>query len=1134
MKKIFSILAASMLAMSMWAGELTVADGTVENSKLPVNGYYCDVQSNRTQFVYSAEDLVSMAGASISSLTFYSKNETLAWGAAEFVVKVAEVEQSSLSGFLDATFTQVYAGKLSIASSFLEIEFATTFAYTGKNLLVDISQTVASSYKDALEPTFYGVAVDGAGYGNKAGQYGAAGVVNFLPKVSIGYEGGAVVNCPRPTKLTVSATTADGAVLAWQAEAGAQHQVCVVEKDAEAAGWQLLDTDVLTYTATGLTAGTTYDFYVRTYCSESEQSTEVKTSFTPECKAPAAIELSNLTHAAATFSWEAVAGIEKYQFVCVLPDSTPTWAGVEAKAVLSFSVDTLQPNTAYNVYVRSYFSAETQSPATKLSFRTNCEAETMPYSEDFSDADRLGCWVLGSKWTRNTGNEDHTTGGYTGTLRYDKGAASDALSVSIELSEPAILSFYYKNKYQYSGIPFDVTIIDASNESELLSENIATSSGEGWGQKEIDLSAYTGKNIKIKFSCSNNNSYILIDDISVTYKPCPAPTNLAAEATADGANVTWESAEGASWNLRYRESEAEPEANWTIVANLTEKSLTLEGLTEGTTYEVQVQAVASTHRVSEWSASATFTPTACADVTKVSFADATYNSVDVAWTATGAGIWELRYKAGEGEWTTVSDIAETHHVLTGLTTNAVYSIEVKAACGDASTWVAAAKTFTPVYSAPVAGEAETITDLGATVQWLGVTDADTYEYDFVLPGAAAAWKQTTALTATADDLLAGTDYLFVVRTKYPTGVSETDTTEFATITIAPKNLAQEGEATVSSAVFTWEANGAATQWQWRVDNGAWSEPISVLTATADELEAGTAFTFYVRSYYSATVQSAAISLAFQTACAEKEVGFSESFESGVPACWESTGSWNTTTEFFHRGNAIRINARNASGSLTTPTINIDTDNAVLIFYQRNQYGGGNYVAAKVIITPAGEEATEIGFVNAADLTKQVIALSAFESKKVTIQFSIPNTGASSSAYVYIDEVQVVETCDAPTDLAVQTDETGATITWTAGSGAQQLRYKSTAADDWTTINDATSPYVLTELDEDADYAVQVRSVCSEENASDWSATVSFSTSAGTGIATIHTDTDAVKRLEDGRLVIISNGVKYNAQGTILK
>lgn len=1132
MKKIFSILAASMLAMSMWAGELTVADGTVTNEYLPIYGYYADTGFS-SEFIYPASDMASLNGSVISALQFYSANATTAFPSGELTIKFAEVTYTTISEYIDdAVFDTVYTGAFEINDGVLAFTLSKPYTYNGGNLLVQI----VLSKKSSKCPTtsFYGIDATGNGLGRYvSGGSNADYVRNFLPKATFEYGGGAGVTCNEPTQLK-NTILPDGGVFSWSGEEGARYQYCVVEKDEAAAGWELLDADVFTCTISGLTAGTEYDFYVRTYCSETDQSAAYKRSFTPVCEAPTHLTLSDLGAHSVNLAWDGATGVTQYQYACVLKGAAVEWDGVEAKTGLAVAIDTLKANTSYDFYVRSYFNAGVQSTASKLSFTTDCETNSIGWTVDFEDGKLPTCWdnshYTGKQWTVST--YEHYSGNYS--IRYQSNSheshTDSLITPATLLDEEALFSFYYKN----GGVKAELFANYDGKDSLLL--NFAEASA--WTKVSIDLSEFVGKEVRFFFrghgKGSSSSKYLDIDDVELTYKPCAVPTNLNAEATADGANVTWESAEGASWNLRYRESEAEPEANWTIVANLTEKSLTLEGLTEGTTYEVQVQAVASTHRVSEWSASATFIPTACADVTKVSFADATYNSVDVAWIATGAGIWELRYKAGEGEWTTVSDIAETHHVLTGLTTNAVYSIEVKAACGDASTWVAAAKTFTPVYSAPVAGEAETITDLGATVQWLGVTDADTYEYDFVLPGAAAAWKQTTALTATADDLLAGTDYLFVVRTKYPTGVSEADTTEFATITIAPKNLAQEGEATVSSAVFTWEANGAATQWQWRVDNGAWSEPISVLTATADELEAGTAFTFYVRSYYSATVQSAAISLAFQTACAEKEVGFSESFESGVPACWESTGSWNTTTEFFHRGNAIRINARNASGSLTTPTINIDTDNAVLIFYQRNQYGGGNYVAAKVIITPAGEEATEIGFVNAADLTKQVIALSAFEGKKVTIQFSIPNTGASSSAYVYIDEVQVVETCDAPTDLAVQTDETGATITWTAGSGAQQLRYKSMAADDWTTINDATSPYVLTELEEDADYAVQVRSVCSEENASDWSATVSFSTSAGTGIATIHTDTDAVKRLEDGRLVIISNGVKYNAQGTLLK
>ena len=61
MKKLLTIFAATLMAIAVSAGEITLAEGTTENTKLPVNGYYSDVSSNRTQFVYPAEELATVA-----------------------------------------------------------------------------------------------------------------------------------------------------------------------------------------------------------------------------------------------------------------------------------------------------------------------------------------------------------------------------------------------------------------------------------------------------------------------------------------------------------------------------------------------------------------------------------------------------------------------------------------------------------------------------------------------------------------------------------------------------------------------------------------------------------------------------------------------------------------------------------------------------------------------------------------------------------------------------------------------------------------------------------------------------------------------------------------------------------------
>ena len=515
MNKIATLFCAALVALSVSAANVTVADGTETSTKLPLNGYYCDVQENHTQVIYPATDLADISGHNISALTFYAKNAALSWGAAEFVVKVAEVDESALSDFLSPSFTEVYAGKLAIVSTFLEINFSTKYAYSGKNLLIDISQSNKCSYSDANEPTFFGVSASGAGYGNKIGSYGMASTADFRPKVTITHDGnGAAGTCDQPTKVKVTITP-DGGIFAWEGEAGAQYQWCVVAKGADAAGWALLEKDVFTCTVSGLSADKEYDFCVRTFCSESLQSEVVRLNFAPVCNAPENIVLGEVSTTEAALSWDAVTGIELFQFVCVEKDAVLSWSGVEAKKGLSAKLTDLDPATEYDFYVRSYFSAEVQSAPTKISFMTDCEVKNMPFREAFMGESLPICWEIRNKssygWEYYTDGEEmsgnsirYNAKGLNGTL--------DTLCLPAINLEKAMLKMNMKNIYGVS-VQLFASTDDGKTLAEVadLTEKIDEST-----EKRVDLSKLTGV-VRLYFigTADGKFHYCYLDNIQV-------------------------------------------------------------------------------------------------------------------------------------------------------------------------------------------------------------------------------------------------------------------------------------------------------------------------------------------------------------------------------------------------------------------------------------------------------------------------------------------------------------------------------------------------------------------------------------------------------------------------------------------
>ena len=106
--------------------------------------------------------------------------------------------------------------------------------------------------------------------------------------------------------------------------------------------------------------------------------------------------------------------------------------------------------------------------------------------------------------------------------------------------------------------------------------------------------------------------------IQLTFETCPKPSLLTiSDATDLTAQVSWTARGGESvWNLRYKETGAE---TWTNVADISDRSYMLTGLTSGQKYEVQVQSKKSDSETSDWTASTPFTTMSCdvANSTKI-------------------------------------------------------------------------------------------------------------------------------------------------------------------------------------------------------------------------------------------------------------------------------------------------------------------------------------------------------------------------------------------------------------------------------------------------------------------------------------------------------------------------------------
>ncbi len=160
---------------------LTVNDGTVTNGEVPINLCYLDNAGTRGQHIIPAEQLGLMAGGTLNSITWYVSDES-SWSSTSNVnVYLKEVDNTTLTEFVNSDTTLVYTGTLSYADGQMTVTFSRPYTYQGGNLLVGVDNPTAGNYTCR---NFFGVE---APAGSSAGAHSNYTAQSFLPKSTFNY-----------------------------------------------------------------------------------------------------------------------------------------------------------------------------------------------------------------------------------------------------------------------------------------------------------------------------------------------------------------------------------------------------------------------------------------------------------------------------------------------------------------------------------------------------------------------------------------------------------------------------------------------------------------------------------------------------------------------------------------------------------------------------------------------------------------------------------------------------------------------------------------------------------------------------------------------------------------------------------
>ncbi len=294
------------------------------------------------------------------------------------------------------------------------------------------------------------------------------------------------------------------------------------------------------------------------------------------------------------------------------------------------TINGLTPNTSYDFYVRDSCAInDISSWFGPISATTNCGLVNAPFIENFEGpgwtAINMGnidsCWERNNSsgffWTTRQGFtpainsgpfSDHTTG--FGKFIYSEGGTSHSTTISSpwidisSLSNPELR--FWQHMYGVDIEKMSVLIHDGnswSNELTILGPQHISSSSSLWQEQIINLSAYIGDTIKIRFRAfkfaAGDDANMAIDDIWIGNSPnCFRPSNFSEFATSDSSVfLSWIGSGATNWQVKYRVAGS---SSPFIFLSTNNSNILVTGLDSLLNYEFYVQDSCGFGDVSFW------------------------------------------------------------------------------------------------------------------------------------------------------------------------------------------------------------------------------------------------------------------------------------------------------------------------------------------------------------------------------------------------------------------------------------------------------------------------------------------------------------------------------------------------------
>ncbi|EAZ95892.1 CHU large protein; uncharacterized [Flavobacteria bacterium BAL38] len=391
-----------------------------------------------------------------------------------------------------------------------------------------------------------------------------------------------------------------------------------------------------------------------------------KLTFTPpSCASPAGFVASALTASTATIAWNAAVPVPStgYEYYYSNVNTAPTGAGTPINA-LTDNLSGLTPNTTYYVWLRSDCGGTYSSWAGPFTFRTTCNAFSVPFSEGFNSTSTTeACWtVLNGNADADTWDTNYVTNPFEGDQSaviytdFNAGVNNDWLiSPAITLTGNQRLKFHYR--VQSAGEPNDFELLlstTGNTPASFTNTLIATASYSNitYVEQVVDLSAYSG-DVNIAWHVPNGGLdgwRLYIDNVIVEDIPsCVEPnTILASNVTSSTVDLSWtDGSGGLQFDYEYviqAPGTGEPTTAGAQIGDVTVigEGFDINGnpLAPNTLYEVYVRSDCGGGDFSPWVGPITFR-TLCATFVAPFNEPFSTNTFPDCWAQGGVTPWEF-------------------------------------------------------------------------------------------------------------------------------------------------------------------------------------------------------------------------------------------------------------------------------------------------------------------------------------------------------------------------------------------------------------------------------------------------------------------------------------------------------------